>query len=122
MLAPQPGGTVDDLAAALARLPGFTTTTPTAITIDGYSGKKVTLTAPASFSSCALTQDGYRLWRLPLGGIFSFNPGQSSDFRILDVNGQRLVISSDTYPGYTTDQMRSEIQAIVDSIHVARNG
>jgi len=116
LLSPQPGPSVDDLATALAKLPGFTTTTPTAITIDGYTGKQLTLTAPANFSGCSLTADGYRLWRLPLGGIEAFNEYQSTTFRILDVNGMRLIVSSDTWP--TSDPAsRTETQAIVDSIH-----
>jgi hypothetical protein len=117
-LSPQPGSTVDDLAAALSTLPGFTATTPTAVTIDGHIGKQLTLTAPADFTACTLTPDGYRLWQLPLGGIQSFQPGQQTTLRIVDVGGKRIIVSSDTYPGYTTDQMRSEIQSIVDSLHV----
>ncbi|HXU84577.1 MAG TPA: hypothetical protein VN773_02120 [Verrucomicrobiae bacterium] len=118
-LAPQPGPTVDDLAAALARQPGFVATTPTEITVDGYSGKVLTLTAPASFDACTLSPDGYRLWRLPLGGIFAFNPGQHATLRIVDVDGKRLVISSDTFPT-TNAQELAETQAIVDSIRIAK--
>jgi hypothetical protein len=118
-LSPQPGSTVDDLAAALSTLPGFTATTPTAITIDGHTGKQLTLTAPASFSGCTLTSDGYRLWRLPLGGIQAFNEGQSTTLRIIDVNGKRLIVSSDSYPA-SPAQALAEVQALVDSIHVEK--
>jgi hypothetical protein len=115
LLSPQPGPTVDDLATALSKLPGFTATTPTEVTIDGFSGKQLTLTAPADFSSCSLTPDGYRLWVLPLGGVQSFNENQSTTIRIVDVNGTRLIVSSDSWP--TSDSVaRAETQALVDSI------
>ena len=43
-LSPQPGPAVDDLVTALSHLPGFTASTPTPVTVDGYSGKQLTLT------------------------------------------------------------------------------
>lgn len=115
-LNPQPGPTVDDLATAFTQLPGFTATAPTAITVDGYSGKQVTLTAPATFDGCVLTQDGYRLMDLSGGAVFASVPGQQTTLQILDVGGKRLVISSDTTPttpgNYTTD-----VRTILDSIN-----
>jgi len=119
-LAPQPGPTVDAFAAALARLPGFVATTPTEAAIDGYSGKQLTLTAPASFAACTLSSDGYRLWQLPLGGIFAFTPGQRMTLRIVDVDGKRLVVSSATYPA-TNAQDLAEVQEILNSIRVKKN-
>ena len=120
-LTPQPGSSVDALAAALSSVPGFSVTAPTAVTIDGYSGKQLTLTAPASFAGCSLTADGYRIWQLPLGGIQSFQPSQSTILRIVDVNGKRLIVSSDTYP-QTTTQVQTELQGILDSIRIVKNG
>jgi hypothetical protein len=122
-LAPQPGPTVDDLAAALASLPGFDATTPTEVTVDGYTGKQLTLTAPDSFDSCTsstLSSDGYRLWQLPLGANAAFNPGQRTMFWIVDVNGQRLVVDSETYPT-TNAQELAEVQEILDSIRIVKN-
>jgi hypothetical protein len=119
-LAPLPGPTVDDFAAALASVPGFDATTPTEVTVDGHIGKQLTLTAPASFDACTLSSDGYRLWQLPLGGILSFSPGQRTTLRIVDVNGKRLVVSSDTYPT-TSAQALTEVQGIFDSIRIEKN-
>jgi hypothetical protein len=118
-LAPQPGPTVDDLAAALASLPGFDATSPTAVTVDGYGGKQLTLTAPANFAGCTLSPDGYRLWQLPLGGILSFSPYQRTTLRIVDVKGKRLVVSSDTWPT-TSAQELAEVQGILESIRIER--
>lgn len=116
-LAPQPGPTVDDLAAALASLPGLTATTPTAVTVDGFSGKQLTLTAPDGSGACTGSPDGYRVWRLPLGGILAMTPGEQMALWILDVNGQRLVVSSETYSA-TTAQEKAEAKVILDSIHI----
>jgi hypothetical protein len=117
-LDPQPGSTVDDLASALAHLPGFAVTAPTAVTLDGYSGMQLTLTAPDTFAGCALPSDGYRIWQLPLGAVFSFLTGERMTVWILDVNGQRLVISSSIFQA-TTPQEQAEAQAILNSIHIA---
>jgi len=116
-LDPQPGPTVDDLASALASLPGLDVTTPTEVTVDGYRGKQLTLTAPDNFDGCTLSREGYRIWQLPLGAIFSFTPGQRMALWILDVNGERLVVSSETFP-VTTAQELAEAQAILDSMRI----
>src|SRR4029077_2430319 len=42
---PSPGPSVDDLVTALVGLPGLDVSTPTDITIDGYRGKQLTITA-----------------------------------------------------------------------------
>ena len=115
-LAQQPGPTVDDLATALSNLRGITVTAPTDVNVDGYSGKQLTLTAPVSFK-CTLSPDGYAIWQLPLGAIFSLTPGERMVLWILDVNGQRLVVSAETYPA-TTAQDQAEAQAILNSVHI----
>ena len=117
LLDPQPGPAVDDLASALASLPGFDVTTPTEVTVDGYRGKQLTLTAPDNFDGCTLTSEGYRVWRLPLGAVFSFTPGQRTALWIVDVNGERLVVSSETYPATTAEEL-TEVQEILDSIRI----
>jgi hypothetical protein len=116
-LAPQPGPTVEDLAAALASLPGLAATTPTAATVSGFSGTQLTLTAPDGSGACMGSPDGYQVWRLPLGGILAMTPGEQMALWILDVNGQRLVVSSETRSA-TTAQEKAEAQAILDSIHI----
>ena len=119
LLQPQPGPTVDDLATALANLPGFDATIPTEVTVDGYRGKQLTLKAPDNFTACATSPDRYRAWTLPLGADLAFAPGQQTTLSILDIDGQRLVISADTY-AKTTPQTQAEAQQIVDSIRFVR--
>jgi len=117
-LSPQPGPSVDALATALASLPGITATTPTDVVVDGRHGKELTLTAPASSAGCSLAPgDVFRVWQLPLGATLDLIPGASDQIRILDVDGQRLVIDSISNPGQTAQQT-AEVQAILDSINI----
>jgi type IV secretory pathway protease TraF len=117
---PQVGPSVDDLATALTRMPGVTATRPTDVTLSGYAGKQLTVTAPTSFAGCSLSPDGYVLWQGPLGGNYIVEAGDVSRLWILDVDGNRLVIdilTPDT-PGQTA-QERADAQAILDSIRIA---
>lgn len=116
-LNPQPGPSVADLASALASMPGLTATTPTDVTLGGYQGKQLTLTAPASFIGCMLSPDGFRVWELPLGATNDLNPGQADRVWILDVGGQRLVIDALQTPGQTA-ATTAEVQGILDSIEI----
>ncbi len=115
-LVPQPGPTVDDFAASLAGLPWVNATTPTDVTIDGLPGKQLTLTASSRSGGCTSPSEGYALWQLPLGAVFSLAPGQSMVVRILDVAGSRLVISSDTF-AQTTAQDTAALEQVLGSIH-----
>jgi hypothetical protein len=118
LLSPLPGPTVDDLATALAGLPGLQATTPSDVTVAGYQAKYLTLTAPASFAGCTLSPDGYLLWELPLGARATMGAGERERVWILDVGGQRLVISTVESPGQTA-QATAEVQGILDSLRIA---
>jgi hypothetical protein len=119
-ITPQPGPTVDDLANALAGLPGLGATAPTDITVDGYRGKQVTLTAPPStLTGCVLSPDGdMRIWASPLGATYGMNPGDRNRVWILDVDGQRLVIDA-PQPMTQSVAEKAEVQQILDSIKLA---
>jgi hypothetical protein len=114
-----PGPTVDDLATALADMPNIEATSPVDITIDGYRGKHLTLTAPDSFRDCTLEpgENHYLMWQLPLGATMTMTPSQVLQVQILDVDGERLVIAVPESPDYT-DEQRAEVQAIVASIRL----
>lgn len=119
LLNPLPGPSVAELATALASLPGLTATTPTDVSLGGYQGKQLTLTAPASFDGCTLAPDGaFRIWELPLGATNDLTPGEIDRVWTLDVAGQRLVIDAEQTPDETT-QATAEVQGILDSIHLA---
>lgn len=116
-LDPPPGPTVDDLATALAALPGLEATIAADVTVDGYRGKQLVLTLSDTFDRCTLPSAKYQIWQLPLGTIFTITPGQRIALWILDVDGQRLVVSVDTFQA-TTAQELSEVQEILDSIRI----
>jgi len=118
-LAPRPGSSVDDLATALASLPNIGVTAPTDITIDGFHGKQLTLTAPASLAGCTLSPEGdMRLWDYPLGATYGIGAGVRDTLWILDVDGQRLVIDAPEPPGQTA-ATKAEVQGVLDSLHLA---
>jgi hypothetical protein len=111
---------VDDLANALATLPGVGATAPTDITVDGYRGKQVTLTAPPSMLiGCVLSPDGnMRIWASPLGATYGMDPGDRNQVWILDVDGQRLVIDA-PQPMTQSVAEKAEVQQVLDSIELA---
>jgi hypothetical protein len=86
-----PVRTVDEFVAALAAQPGRDASAPVDITIDGYTGKAITLQIPddADFSEC--DQNSFGTWNcgdpaapIPCG----FNePGETSVEYIVDVEG-----------------------------------
>jgi hypothetical protein len=117
-LTPQPGPTVDHLVAAITSMPGVESTTPTDVTFGGYAGKQLTTTAPANFAGCTLSSDGYALWELPLGAVYTMIPRQRDRIWVLDVEGQRILIHIPEVPGQTP-QLQAEVQGIVDSIRLA---
>jgi hypothetical protein len=111
LLNPSPGPSVDDLANALAKVPGLVATTPTDVTVAGYHGKQLTLTSSTGTAACSI-------WQLPLGAANVMVPGEVDRYWILDVNGQRLVISAHEVPRESAAH-KAEVQTILDSIGIA---
>jgi hypothetical protein len=111
LLNPPPGPSVDDLAKALARVPGLVATAPTDVTVAGFHGKQLTLTSSTSTATCSL-------WQLPLGAANAMVPGQRDRYWILDINGQRLVITAHEVP-HESAEHKAEVQALLDSIRIA---
>jgi hypothetical protein len=109
---------VDDFAATLANESSLVDKFPTRISLGGYSGRELIMTAPDTFKGCTLSPDGYAVWQLPLGANYSMQPGQTSRLMILDVGGRRLVIDIPELPGQTAQEL-AEVLAIVDSIRLA---
>jgi hypothetical protein len=114
---PPPGPSVDDLSTALANMPGIEVTDLADVTVDGYSGTQLTMSAPDSFAGCNLPSEGYIIWQLPLGWTHIMTPGERDRVWILDVDGKRLVIVVREPSGYT-DEQRAEAQEIFDSIQI----
>lgn len=104
------GPTVDDFANAVAAHPLLEVTTPTAVTLAGYSGKYLELQVPADLTGCAF----YRPWE---PWYYAQGPGERWHLWVLDVAGVRVVIQTMDHAG-TSAQHRTELQAIVDSIQI----
>jgi hypothetical protein len=86
-LDPPVGPTVDDLAAAIAALPGFTSTPAIDVTVDGHPGKELTVTAPDDVACALLT------WMGPTrtNGV---GAAEINRIRIVDVDGVRILIAA----------------------------
>ncbi len=114
MLNPPLGSSVDDLVAALSKMPSVTASAISDGTIGGVASKQLTLTASnvvVDGMGCTLTSDGQLpIWALPLGAINGLYPGDSQQLSILEVDGQRLVVVSD----YVSND--APISGVLDSI------
>lgn len=120
------GPTVDDLVTALVAHAGYTATTPTAVTLNGHTGKKVDLHLPSDvdLSKCDKVSGNaagaYLVWgTADTGGndLYLQGPGQRWQLWILDITGQRVVIVVDDYAN-TSEQDRAAALAIVSSVQI----
>jgi hypothetical protein len=104
------GPTVDDFVTALVEHPSLDVTAPVDVTLAGYSGKYVDLTIPDDISDC----DQYK----PIDGhIYAQGPSQRWHIWVLDVDGVRVLVESNDFPG-TDAQRLGEIDAIIESLEI----
>jgi hypothetical protein len=92
LLDPPVGPSVEELAAAISNLPGFDVTTAEDVTVDGFTAKRLTVTAPEA-AAC----EGLSTWATPdrVNGV-SF--GEVNSLYLVDVDGVRIVISTAHFP------------------------
>ena len=115
----EPATTVEELVDALAAQASRDASEPVDITVDGYSGKGITLHVPddAVFSDC--DQGLFGSWGVPGDDVTPFryhqDPGQIDEVWIVDVNGELAVIDWAHYAGTPAEHVE-ELRAIVDSI------
>jgi hypothetical protein len=117
-LNPPVGSTVDDLVDALVSHPGWTTTEPTDVTVDGFAGKLVELTVPSDieFDNCG--SNPFRIWTRTNGGArCAQGPGQIHQIYVVDVEGERLVFYVISFPDTPAADLAA-LQAVVDSIDI----
>ena len=111
-----PSTTVDELVAALSAQASREASAPVDITLDGYTGKSITLHVPddADFAEC--DQSRFASWGLPNEDPARWHqgPGQIDDVWILDVDGNLVVIDAMHYAG-TPEDVVAELSAIVES-------
>jgi hypothetical protein len=110
---PPVGPTVDDLANALAAQAMRGDAVPTAVTIDGYEGKYLEMSVPTDMDLASCDEGEFRSW----AGRYHQGPGQIDEVYILDVDGQRRVLTVNHMPGASEAEL-AELQAIVDSIDI----
>jgi hypothetical protein len=121
LLDPPLGPTVDDLVNGLPRLSDLTFSAPTDVTVAGFSGKQIEVSAPTQLRCF----DPYEaLWTGPQGapvedGEMAIAANEHARLLILDVGGVRLVIAS-AYPADASAADLAEMQAILDSVRIER--
>ena len=113
------GTTVDEFVTALVVHPDLDVTSPVDVTLGGYSGKYLELRAPANTTTDELGPDPsgcnyYFVWE---PGIYAQGPNALWRIWVLDVDGVRVVVRNDSFPG-TTPQVQAQLAAIVDSIQI----
>jgi hypothetical protein len=111
---PPPGPSVDELVAAISNIPGVTVPPALDVSVDGFAGKELTVTA-AEPASCTI-----QTW-----ATTDRTNGMTGDevdiVRILDVGGTRVLIVGAyhiAYPEAGTDA--ALIRQLLDSVQVAR--
>ena len=126
---PPVGPSVDDLAVALSDLAPFrVTSAPTDVTMYGYPGKHLELTAldlPVEGGDFAGCVDGDLFsWVAPIdvaegegSAFYGYNTEPVEEFWILDIDGTRLVIEANWSPASPPADV-AEMRAILESIRV----
>jgi len=113
----EPGPSVDDLASALSSLAGFESSGPTDVTVNRWEGKRVALTVPADVDVRSPDCDQAR-YSLSSGRWYQA-ASQTDDMWILDVDGQRQVLTFSTAPN-TPAHVVEQLEQIRDSIVIER--
>ena len=100
---------------AMVNHPEWETSAPTDITVDGYAGKHVRLTLPPDLE---LSADRFLLFRdEEFGDHWAFEQGQTFDFYIVDVDGERLVLELISYPDTSAEDLAAR-EAVVSSLQI----
>jgi len=109
-------------AEALAAQRRTTTSAPAPVTIDGYDGLHLKLTAPQDVELDKCRQDRLTVFETTVPGDNHWiaDAGVVEHYWLLDVNGQRVVLTGAVVPG-TTDSQVDQLIDIVESVHFVRS-
>ena len=112
-LDPPVGPSVDDLVTAISNLAGFEASAAALVTVDGYDGKRFTVTSPQD-PGCDL-----KSWAT-VDHTNGIHAGEVNLLEILDVNGTRLVIAGTYYPELpgATDELGA-LETIMASLQIS---
>lgn len=110
-LEPAIGPSADELVTAISNLDGFEASEPTDVTVDGYPAMRFTLVAPES-SGCEL-----HTWITPerANGV---TLQEENILVVVDVPGNRFMISAAYDPRLVTDGERQAIEGIISSVSI----
>jgi hypothetical protein len=113
----RPSTTIDAFVAAMSAQASRAATEPVDVTVDGYSGKSITVHVPddADFSQC--DQATFGSWVAGGEGTpsrYQQGPGQIDKLWVLDVGGELVVIDAAYYEG-TPQTIIDELEAIAES-------
>jgi hypothetical protein len=108
---PPIGPSVDDLVTAISSLPGFDVTPTEDVSVDGFDGKRFTVTAPED-PGCDL-----RVWATTTrtNGV---GPGEANLLYVIDVDGERVMIASPYFPSGVTSEDLSAAADVIASIQI----
>jgi hypothetical protein len=115
------GPTANDLVQALQEQTAFEASEPVDVMVGGYAGQRVDIVSPTEPYGRDVNDPGaavgcddgvLRPWD---GEIYAQGPANRWQTNVLDVDGTRLVIVVQDFPG-TTAADRAELDAIVDSM------
>ena len=113
-LDPPVGPSVDNLVAAISSLEGFEPSAPLDLTVNGYRGKRFTLTAPSD-PGCDL-----KTW-MTAERANSVSPGEVNLLQVLDIGGTRLVIAGAYYPEEPAAvDLRAALEQIMASVQISQ--
>ena len=117
------GPGVDDLVTALQEQPGPEASEPVDTTLGGRPATRIDLTIPQDLDleTCRFFVDGIRglqVWySSPADKYFVLLPDATASVYVLDVDGERQVFLTQVGSA-ATDEDRSELQAVLDSISI----
>jgi hypothetical protein len=112
LLEPPVGPSVDDLVTALGNLEGYEATEPVDITVSGFEGQELTLTA---------VQHGCGATWATADRTTGMGVGESNLLRIIDVDGVRVVIAG-AYHESTPEADVATIEQVMDSVQIEALG
>ena len=112
LLDPPVGPSIDDLATAIANLPGFEATPVEDVSIDGFDAKRFTITAPED-PAC----DTLFTWATPTrtNGV---GPGEANLIHAIDVDGVRVMLTSAYFGSQVSEQDLSLVEEVIASIRI----
>jgi hypothetical protein len=109
-----PGPSVEDLADALVAQEGAVTSKPVPVTVDGHQGLYLTYQVGKGIDVAKCEAQAFDIFSTGPGAWYLETARERAAIWILEVDGERLVLSWVAFPGVTGAQTR-EMTAMVDS-------